>query len=149
MNIHVVRPDGSWYARPDVTLVRDDDRFFLPDDCTAARAVRACCIRIAKAGKAVAPQFVCRYYDSCADSLLFYGVLADGGETPLLDRSTWVSRDFRPADTLDPALQERVCAQLCRISRHLSLRIGDFLILELSAPAQLRRGEQIDNIAIL
>ena len=149
MNIHVVRPDGSWYARPDTTLVRDDDRFFLPDDCTATRAVRACCIRIAKAGKAVAPQFVRRYYDGCAESILFYGVLQDGGDTPFLDRSTWVSRDFRPAETLDTALREQVAQGLCRISRHLSLRIGDFLIFELSAPAEFRRGDQIDNIAIL
>ena len=149
MNIHVVRPGGDWYARPDVTLVRDADLFCLPDDCTGALAVRACCIRIEKAGKAIAPQFARRYFDRAADSILFYGALPDGTTTPYLDRSTWVSRDFRPADTLDEALQERILRTLCRISLHLSLRIGDFLIFELTPPAPLHRGDFIDTIAIL
>lgn len=149
MNIHVVRPDGSWYARPDVTLVRDDDRFILPDDCTSALAFRACCVRIEKAGKAISSPFAGRYFNSCADSILFYGVLQEGGATPLLDRSTWVSRDFRSVVTLDATLRERMVRHLCRISRHLSLRIGDFLIFETEPPTELRRGDQIDNIDIL
>ena len=149
MNIHVVRPDGSWYSRPDVTLVRDADRFCLPDDCTGACACRACCIRIEKSGKAVAPAFAHRYFDSCADSILFYGITADGGSTPYLDRATWVDRAFRSADTLDPAFLDRIVQALCRISRHLSLRIGDFLIFESLAPAAMKRGDLIDNIVVL
>ena len=68
MNIHVVRPDGSWYSRPDITLVRDADRFCLPDDCTGALAARCHCVRIEKAGKAIAPRFADRYLDSWASS---------------------------------------------------------------------------------
>ena len=44
MDIVVVRTDGSWYTRPDITLVRDADRFCLPGDCTGALAYKACCI---------------------------------------------------------------------------------------------------------
>ena len=149
MNIHVVRPGGDWYSRPDVTLVRDADLFCLPDDCTGAQAFRACCIRIEKAGKAIAPPFARRYFNSTADSILFYGTMPDGTLTPYLDRSTWVSRDFRPADTLDETLQARIIQTLCRISLHLSLRIGDFLLFEQTPPTPLRRGDYIDTIAIL
>lgn len=149
MNIHVVRTDGTWYSRPDVTLVRDAERFCLPDDCIGACGCRACCIRIDKAGKAVAPRFARRYFTCCTDSILFYGITGNGRLTPYLDRSTWVSRDFRPADTLEPALTQRIVQLLCRISRHLSLRIGDFLIYELTAPEQLQRGSLFDNIEIL
>lgn len=149
MNIHVVRPDGSWYSRPDITLVRDADRFCLPDDCPSALAVHGCCIRIGKAGKAVETRFAGRYADGWTDAVLFYGRSADGTVTPYLDRATQVDRTFHGTDTLDTASLQRALDALVRISRHLSLRIGDFLILETDAPAELRAGDFFDNIAIL
>ena len=149
MNIHVVRPDGSWYSRPDITLVRDADRFCLPDDCTGALACRARCIRIGKAGKAVEPGFASRYLEGWAPAVLFYGTTADGRTTPYLDRATQVDRDFSPFDTLDPAERQRIIRSLGQISRHVSLRIGDFLIFELSEPVLLDRGVFYENIAIL
>lgn len=149
MNIHVVRPDGSWYARPDVTLVRDADRFCLPDDCTGALACQGRCIRIEKAGKAIAPRFARRYFDSWAPALLFYGVTAEGPVTPFLDRATWVDRTFYPVSQLEAEENERIVRTLERLSLHLSLRIGDFLIFELARPAPLGRGDHIDNIEIL
>ena len=149
MNIHVVKPDGSWYCRPDVTLVRDADRFCLPDDCTEAIAFRGLCIRIDKAGKAVVPRFARRYFDSWIDAVLFYGITEEGTATPNLDRATVVSRDFRPVETLDAATLERITGTICRISLHLSLRIGDFIIFEQPEPTELGRGCHIDTIAIL
>ena len=149
MNILVVKPDGSWYCRPDVTLVRDADRFCLPDDCTEAIAFRGLCIRIDKAGKAVVPRFASRYFDSCTDAVLFYGITSDGTATPDLDRATVVSRDFRPVDSLDAATLERIAETICRISLHLSIRIGDLIIFERPEPTELGRGGYLDTIAIL
>ena len=149
MNIHVVRPDGTWYSRPDITLVRDADRFCLPDDCTGALACHGCCIRIGKAGKAVEPRFARRYPDGWAPAVLFYGIGADGTPTPLLDRATQVNREFQPFDTLDADLQENALRALVGVSRHLSLRIGDFLILEREEPVPLPRGGFFENMAIL
>ena len=148
MNIHVVRPDGSWYSRPDITLVRDADRFFLPDDCIGALASRCRCIRIEKAGKAIASRFAGRYFNSWAPAICFYGVLADGSCTPFIDRATWVDLAFRPADELPEDERQRIVDALERISRHLSLRIGDFLLFEQSAPLEMKRGDIIDPIAI-
>ena len=149
MNIHVVRPDGSWYSRPDATLVRDADRFCLPDDCTGAQACHAVCIRIEKSGKAISPAFAHRYFNSCADSILFYGITQEGKSTPYLDRATWVDRTFCSTDTLTADMQDRIVQALFRISQHLSLRIGDFLLFESAAPTALNRGDLIDNIVIL
>ena len=149
MNIHVVRTDGSWYARPDITLVRDADRFCLPDDCTGALACRCHCIRIDKAGKAVAPRFARRYFSSWAPGICFYGVTTDGAATPFLDRATWVDREFQSVDTLPDDAMLRIVEGLECISRHVSLRIGDFLMFELSLPAPLKRGDTIDTISIL
>ena len=149
MNIHVVRPDGRWYSRPDITLVRDADRFCLPDDCTAALAVRGRCIRIGKAGKAVERRFAGRYLDGWTNAVLFYGKTREGVLTPYLDRATQVDRTFLATDTLDADVRERIAATLETVSRHVSLRIGDFLIFESDTPAELRRGDFIDTIAIL
>lgn len=148
MNLHVVRTDGSWYARPDITLVRDADRFCLPDDCTGALAARCRCVRIEKAGKAIAPRFASRYLDNWAPGICFYGTLADGSATPFLDRATWVDREFHPFSELPEAERQRIVAVLERLSRHLSLRIGDLLLFEQTAPAPLSRGDTIDNISI-
>jgi len=149
MNLHVVRPDGSWYSRPDITLVRDADRFCLPDDCTGALACRGRCIRIGKAGKAVEPRFASRYLDGWAPAVLFYGTTSDGLATPYLDRATQVDRDFSPFDTLEAEDRQRIVSSLGQISRHVSLRIGDFLIFEQSEPVLLDRGGIFENIAIL
>jgi hypothetical protein len=149
MNIHVVRTDGSWYARPDVTLVRDADRFYLPDDCTSALACRCHCIRIDKAGKAVAPRFARRYFSSWAPGICFYGVLSDDEVTPYLDRATWVDRDFQPVETLPEDELHRAVEGLERVSRHVSLRIGDFLLFEQTLPTPVRRGDTIDNITVV
>jgi len=149
MNIHVVRPDGSWYSRPDITLVRDADRFCLPDDCRSALACRACCVRIEKAGKAIVPRFAQRYFNSWAAAILFYGQTEDGSVTPYLDRATWVDRSFHPAEELTSPLRERIVCGLERISLHLSLRIGDFLLFEQGEPVPLQRGAHFDNIEVL
>ena len=128
MDIVVVRTDGSWYTRPDITLVRDADRFCLPADCTGARAYKACCIRIEKAGKALEERFCDRYFHSFADAFLLYGVLADGRTTPYLDRATVVAREFRPLEEIDPATRAAMTRSIVRISQHLSYRIGDFTL---------------------
>ena len=149
MNIHVVRTDGSWYSRPDITLVRDADRFCLPDDCTGALAARCRCIRIDKAGKAIAPRFARRYFSTWAPGICFYGVLADGTVTPYLDRATWVDRDFQSLDSLGDVEFAHFIDGLERVSRHVSLRIGDLLLFELTTPAPIGRGETIDQITIV
>ena len=149
MDIVVVRTDGSWYTRPDITLVRDADRFCLPDDCTGAVAFHARCLRIEKAGKAIGKAFAGRYFDSWTGAVLLYGRTEDGRLTPYLDRATVVERTFRPVAELDPAERERMTAHVVRISRHISYRIGDFIVFEQDPPVALERGGRFDNIDIL
>ena len=149
MNLHVVRTDGSWYSRPDITLVRDADRFCLPDDCSGALAARCRCLRIDKAGKAVAPRFARRYFSQWAPGICFYAVLPDGSATPCVDRATWVAREFQPVDGLSADALTRAVDGLGHVSRYVSLRIGDLLLFELNDPAPVRRGETIDNITIV
>lgn len=162
MDILVVRPDGSWYSRPDVTLVRDRDRFFLPDDCTGALACRCRALRVDKAGKAIAEKYFHRYFSEWAPGVLFYGVL-DGavsrngqptpgspvpGCTPYLDRSTWIDFGFRPLSELVEADIEGFARSVAAISTHLPLRIGDLICIETHEPVPLRRGETFENLLV-
>ena len=73
----------------------------------------------------------------------------DGAATPFLDRATWVDREFQSVDTLPEDAMLRIVEGLECISRHVSLRIGDFLMFELSLPAPLKRGDTIDTISVL
>ena len=149
MDILVVRPDGSWYSRPDITLVRDRDRFYLPDDCTGALACRCRVVRAEKAGKAIASRFFSRYFSQWAEGVTFYGVLADGRTTPYLDRATWVSRDFAPLDSLPEGFTSYACETIVRITTHLPVRIGDLVCFETENPLPLRRNESIDGLTVL
>ena len=149
MNIIVVRADGSWYTRPDITLVRDADRFCLPDDCKEAVVLHAMCIRIEKAGKAIEKRFADRYFNCCAKAFLLYGALDDGSLTPYLDRATIVEREFRPFDTLAESARNGMTDKIVEISRRISYRIGDFIIFEQEPPVRLKRGAHFENIDIL
>lgn len=149
MDIVVVRTDGSWYTRPDITLVRDADRFCLPDDCKAAVAHKTLCLRIEKAGKALEERFAHRYFDSFAHGILLYGIQEDGSLTPYLDRATVVERQFHPLEQLDKDLSAAMTATVVKISRHISYRIGDLIAFEQDPPKPLERGEHFENIDIL
>lgn len=148
MDILVVRPDGSWYSRPDVTLVRDRDRFFLPDDCDGALACRCRALRADKAGKAIAPKFFPRYFSEWAQGVLFYGVPAGGEATPLIDRSTWIDLSFHPLSGLPGDETENYARAVASISSRLSIRIGDLICFELEDPVSLRRGEMFENLLV-
>lgn len=92
MNLVVVRPDGTVYARPDTTLVRGARDFYLPDDLSWVEARPCTWIRILKSAKAVQERFASRYYDAVGSGLLLYG----DGTDPLLDASTYIFDDAAP-----------------------------------------------------
>ena len=86
MNLVVVRPDGTVYARPDTTLVRGARDFYLPDDFSFVAARPCRWIRILKSAKAVQERFARRYFDAVGTGVLLYG----DGTDPLLDNSTYI-----------------------------------------------------------
>lgn len=150
MNLVVVRPDGSFYARPDTTLVRGARDFYLPDDLFWVE-VRPCrWIRILKSAKAVQERFAERYYDAVGSGLLLYG----DGDVSLLDSSTYIFDDAVPTGSDHPsggteagkssALPDGsspFSAALANVTHHLLLHQGDLLILESPESLTLRRGD--------
>lgn len=154
MNI-IVKTYGSefCYCRPDTTWERENKDFYVPECAECLYWTPVLFARVNKAGKCIGKKFVSRYYDavgcgillytgrdiafaSCADHTsllpmpLYNPVVLEGednvfevlknGESILTDRH--LSKDM---------LEETVC----RASALTSLRIGDFVAVEL-APMQ-------------
>ena len=149
MNLVVVRPDGTVYARPDTTLVRGARDFYLPDDFSFVDARPCRWIRILKSAKAVQERFAQRYFDAVGSGWLLYG----DGTDPLLDASTYIF-DPAPNGSEHPAVGTIVgessslpddsspfYASLANVTRHLLLHQGDLLILESPESTILRRGD--------
>lgn len=136
MNLVVVRPDGSIYARPDTTLVRGARDFYLPDDLSWVDAHPCRWIRILKSAKAVQERFAERYYDAVGSGLLLYG----NGTDALLDASTYIFDDATPAVT-PGADRASIDAALASVTSHLLLHQGDLLILESPDSVTLHRGD--------
>lgn len=148
MNIIVVKADGSYYTRPDSTLEREMKDFYLPGDCCAVEAHRCIFVKIKKAGKAVAERFAERYFDSCSRGLLFYGIMEGKDNlTPYIDYSTILKGECQ--EPLTEQQHSLFATALSKVTRHTSVRIGDFICIEDAESTLLERGATIDKIAVL
>ena len=154
MNI-IVKPYGSEICccRPDTTWERENKDYYVPDCTDCLNWAPIIFVRISKAGKCIGEKFVSRYYDafnfgallycrlnekegftftSCADHTsllpapLFNPVVMDNGEA--------VFEVFRNGERIfsGNALRELVEDTVRKASELTSLRIGDFVALELS-----------------
>ena len=143
MNIVVVRPDGSFYTRPDTTLVRGARDYYLPDDLSSVTACRCRWISLKKSAKAVSARFSSRYYDAVGEGVLLYG---EGGIS-YLDASTCIFPETRPAAALSEAEHARLAGTLEKVTRHQLLRLADLVVFEEPGGASLSRGETVDLYA--
>ena len=162
MNI-IVRPYGSdpCYCRPDTTWERENRDLYSPECVNEWHWAPVLFARISKAGKCISPKFVSRYYDavnfgallycnpemgiafaSCADhtSLLpapLYNPAVMGNEDNRFEVNregvTIYSVDCNETNGLTALLEDSIC----KASQRISLRIGDFVAVELATPAIL------------
>ncbi len=150
MNI-IVKPQGSnrCYCRPDTTWERENRDFYVPDGVDILYWTPVIFARISKAGKCISPKFASRYYDafnfgmlmytgddavaftSCADhtsilpSPLYDAVVMEGEDNVFhVEKGGEAIFTMRP----DKAAVEEA---LCRATRLTSVRIGDFVAVEL------------------
>lgn len=157
MNI-IVRPYGSQscYCRPDTTWERENKDFYVPDGTDKILWAPIAFVRISKAGKCIGKKFATRYYDafnfgallycshdsepfrlafsSCMDhtSLLPFplyniAVMENGSNTfEICKEGTGIFRDTTEG------LKEKLEDAICLASKTTSLRIGDFVAVELA-----------------
>lgn len=156
MNI-IVKPYGSdsCHCRPDTTWERENKDFYCPDGINELHWTPIMFARVSKAGKCIGGKFASRYYDSFGYGLLLY----IGDRMPELASASCADHtSLLPLPLHNPELLEEEgkaftvtrngeatfsgagCREdlekaICKVSELTSLRIGDYVAIELAAPA--------------
>ena len=154
MNI-IVKPYGSdlCYCRPDTTWERENKDFYSPECVNEIYYTPVVFARVCKAGKCVGKKFVERYYDGVGCGILLYGA-SENGMIPYLDKSSILPMPlYNPVVMEDAkefemsvngkvrtltvsAVKENLEKTICRSSELMTLRVGDYVAVELE-PMQL------------
>ncbi len=162
MNI-IVKPYGCnlCYCRPDTTWERENRDFYSPDCVNEVHWTPIVFARVSKAGKCVGAKFASRYYDGVGCGMLMYCriqdeqdfsscvdhtsilpmplynpvVLEDDKEFVIVKGDAGDDNDVFPnsQNSWKQLLEEAICSA----SQLTSLRIGDFIAVELSPKALL------------
>ena len=162
MNI-IVKPHGSdlCYCRPDTTWERENKDFYVPEGIGQIHWAPVLFVRISKAGKCIGKKFASRYYDSFSYGALLYCV-ADGDMnvafSSCADHSSYLPMPLYETAVLnteentfelyraDEKIYEAACGEnlkaaleeaICKASTLTSLRIGDYVAIELTASQPL------------
>lgn len=158
MNI-IVKPYGksACYCRPDTTWERENKDYYAPECVNGIHWSPIVFARISKAGKCIGKKFATRYYDAFNYGALLYCLTDESDDiaftscsdhTSLLpaplynvvvmegDENTYeVRKDdeviFRTTGS-DIAVKGMIEEAICTASQMTSLRIGDFIAVELA-----------------
>ena len=103
MNITTTTYNSNFfYVRPDISLNRDSNDYFCPDDITEITVAPFLYVRMDKAGKAVQSKFASRYYSSVGYGINLTAKSLIDAEHPesflmanSLDNSTFVSQLYK------------------------------------------------------
>ena len=147
MNI-IVKPYGSsiCYCRPDTTWERENKDFYSPECVNEIHWTPVVFARISKAGKCVGKKFVERYYDGVGCGMLMYC-----GDSVIVDKSSILPHPLFQPVVLDDekefvvnvspinqdssvilsGAKDLLEEAICNASQLTSLRIGDFVAVEL------------------
>ena len=171
MNI-IVRTYGSdsCYCRPDTTWERENKDFYSPDCVKELHWSPILFVRITKAGKYIGKKFASRYYDSFNFGILLY-CMTDGQKTEIAysscaDHTSLLPSSQFNADLLGNGeynydvrkndeiifsitgkpLAETIEDTICRASQLTSLRIGDYVAVELKEVSRLISREEAEAV---
>ncbi len=168
MNI-IVKPFGSpaCYCRPDTTWERENKDFYSPECINEIHWAPILFVRISKAGKCIGEKFASRYYDGFGFGALMYA----GDLMPCVASASCADHtSLLPFPLYNPivleneentynilkngesiftvkggcALKSEVEAAICKASQLTSLRIGDFVAIELASVAPLASRTEIE-----
>lgn len=152
MNI-IVQTFGSklCYCRPDTTWEREEKDFYVPDGIDTLYWTPVVFARVCKAGKCIGKKFASRYYDAIGFGTLLYTFGKEKGElafasctdhTSLLPTPAYTTIEaeeeklfevFRNGESIFGSLNKRDIEEaICMASELTSLRIGDFVAVELA-----------------
>lgn len=165
MNI-IVKPYGKsfCYCRPDTTWERENKDFYSPECVKELHWAPIVFARISKAGKCIGGKFASRYYDafnfgallychtdesseiaftSCADHTsllpapLHNPVVMESDENVFEVKKNGENIFCSQGTALGSTLKETIEDAICKASQLTTLRIGDFVAIELTPTSML------------
>lgn len=169
MNIIIVPQNNkSFYCRPDSTLIRALDDYFIPDYVESIEIAPVLYIKTFRAGKAIAQRFINRYIDSYGYGLLiipnlkseysenreFIANTLDFTSIIPLEKSSLDSYQDASSDNIIykvnndsvftdfklPTIED-IFSSISKISDFCSLRIGDFICFQRDTPIKISLGD--------
>lgn len=143
MNI-IVKPKKSdlCYCRPDTTWEREAKDYYVPECVRDMFWVPVIFVRISKAGKCISPKFASRYYDSFNFGTLLYCGSEDGQDMiSCADHTSLLPSPMLGTEQLKDDEKELVEDAICKASKLISVRIGDYVAIELDEVRQLTANE--------
>ena len=166
MNI-IVKPYGSdlCYCRPDTTWERENRDFYSPECVNEVLWAPVVFARVSKAGKCIGPKFAQRYYDSVGCGMLMYCKISEQPVTSCVDHTSILPMPLHDPVVLEDekvfevirngesfsAISSGHCEwkglleeALRKASQLTSLRIGDFVAVELAPVAGLATREDAE-----
>ena len=166
MNI-IVRPQGSdlCYCRPDTTWERENRDLYSPDCVNEWTWAPVLFARVSKAGKCIGKKFVSRYYDGFNFGALLYMGGSDTAQASCIDHTSILPLPLYNPVVMDNeesifvvqrngeeifrsrAVRELIEETLCKASQLTSLRIGDFVAVELE-PLMLLAARKDGDISL-
>ena len=169
MNI-IIKPYGSTlcYCRPDTTWERENRDFYSPECVNEIYCTPVAFARISKAGKCVSGKFVERYYDGFNFGVLMYCHIGESEFSAYVDHTSILPHPLynpvvlegenifevmRNGEKVDfgsiemTETKKRLQEAICTASQLTSLRIGDFVAVELKELQKLVSREE-GNIAV-
>lgn len=140
MNI-IIRSYGSdsCYCRPDTTWERENKDFYSPECVNEIYCTHVVTARVSKAGKCIGEKFVSRYYDAIGQGALLYCYTDQGNRESAMafaacaDHTSRLPMPQHNPEVMDEATRKLVEDAICKASQMTSLRIGDFIAVELTS----------------
>ncbi len=164
MNI-IVKPKGSdqCYCRPDTTWERENKDFYVPEGIDSIYWTPILFARISKAGKCINPKFVSRYYDAFNFGMLLYTGNGEIAFTSCADHTSILPAPLYNTIVMDS--EENICHvekdgenvfssapdrsfledAICKASQMTSIRIGDYIAVELEERSQLSVRNNVES----
>lgn len=173
MNILVLNHnDSSFSLRSDSTLIRNMDRYYIPDFVDSLSFSPILYFRCSRPGKSVEERFALRYVDSFGYGILLHPELSPAVTgnrefiSSALDFTTLIPVRSHPISDYDVSSSRKsLCIKLnghetlsglehpdngkirkaiAEITKYMSMRTGDFITFELTGKTAVAKGQKID-----
>lgn len=156
MNFLIKTHEGCCLVRPDVSLNRDGDTYYVPDGVSAVYISPIVFMRLSKTGKVIGSPFAGRYYDAVGFGALLYPSMKEDRGICLAESSCFDQSSFFPQPFFNPitienhdnvfemqvdglgayrcncdGMKEKLEQALVDCSLHTLARVGDFVAVEL------------------